>query len=229
MQYKKKKASILAFTLVMMGILLAAGLSLMGATLVGQRVAMESRDSVQALQKAEVGTDVVISQLAAASSSDDLTTAVGCMGGEVAGPDYVVTFLDENGDPLDCAASVSEVESVKSVGTFANTNRAVEVALAASIPPGTTIEGPSCMWGYDYRMGSLSEAEVNSDAPWGCVDGDVPACPGGGWRDLGITHRVTSVACAGNNVDCYFGIKFGTTSASHPVTVGVSYRICVKD
>ncbi len=58
-----KKASILAFTLIMLSILLLAGLSLMGSVNIDQRASIDSRKSVQALQSAESGSAVMVSKI----------------------------------------------------------------------------------------------------------------------------------------------------------------------
>jgi hypothetical protein len=149
MKQKTKKASILAFTLVMMGILLAAGLSLMGATIVDQKVALESGDSVQALQNAESGTEVAVSVLSGNFVSNDPTlddafdvtnTSFQCTNGVVTNTNdasYKLTFYEEDAsgnevEVTDCNSTlIYDMVSVKSVGTNQNTTRAVQVALAA--------------------------------------------------------------------------------------------------
>ena len=141
MKQKTKKASILAFTLIMMGILLVAGLSLMGATIVDQKVALESGNSIQALQNAESGTEVAVSVLSGNFATDPNKDQLSevfqdhgfiCSGNEVIESDYTLTFYDKDENQLDCTDDIADAESVKSVGTNQNTTRAVQVALALS-------------------------------------------------------------------------------------------------
>ena len=133
----------------MMGILLAAGLSLMGATIVDQKVALESGDSIQALQNAESGTEVAVSVLSGNFATDptkdqlfevfDPSTFT-CNGGKVTqngDSSYKLTFYKEDsssGNEVEvdnCNEAIADLVSVKSVGTNQNTTRAVQVALAA--------------------------------------------------------------------------------------------------
>jgi Tfp pilus assembly protein PilX len=130
-----KKASILAFTLIMLSILLLAGLSLMGSVNVDQRASIDSRKSVQALQSAESGSAVMVSKIRN-NISGTLNNLGTCSNGIISGTSsqgtYQVSFLNEDGDILDeCSDNVEDIAKVKSIGTYAQTNRAVEVSIAA--------------------------------------------------------------------------------------------------
>ncbi|NCU41140.1 MAG: hypothetical protein EOM19_00245 [Candidatus Moranbacteria bacterium] len=129
-----KKASILAFTLIMLSILLLAGLSLMGSVAVDQRASIDSRKSVQALQSAESGSDIMVSKI-----KNNITGQIdglgSCSGGVISGTSsqgtYQVSFLDDTENILDCSSDVKTIAKVKSIGSYAQTNRAVEVSVAA--------------------------------------------------------------------------------------------------
>ncbi len=131
-----KKASVLAFTLIMLSILLLAGLSLMGSVTVDQRASIDTRKSVQALQSAESGSDIMVSKIKKNMSGtiEDLGPG-NCSGGVIKGSSsqgtYAVSFLKEDGDALACTDMVKDIAKVASTGTYAQTNRAVEVSLAA--------------------------------------------------------------------------------------------------
>ena len=170
MTQKTKKASILAFTLIMLGILLAAGLSLMGATLVDQRTAIDSGKAIQSLQTAESGTDIAVSRISNDPTSDLATIFPASLGynwidantvtKSAAQGDFMLTFLDKDGNELSSSsAKGSEVESIKSIGTYAGINRAIEVALAASdflSPCGSS-------WGY-LLTGCAADAVASGES-----------------------------------------------------------------
>lgn len=129
-----KKASILAFTLIMLSILLLAGLSLMGSVAVDQRASIDSRKSVQALQSAESGSDIMVSKIrnnASGAISDLGSCSDGVIEGISSQGTYTVSFLDEDENPLACGSLVEDIAKVKSIGAYAQTNRAVEVSVAA--------------------------------------------------------------------------------------------------
>jgi hypothetical protein len=134
---RNKQASVLAFTLIMLGVLLATGLSLMGATVLDQQAASGTNDSVQALSAAESGTQILISKIS--NGSDIASLGVCAADGKVSGTSpggngsYEAEFFKEDGSRItNCLDSVSDIASIKSTGTYANTNRAVEVAVAAT-------------------------------------------------------------------------------------------------
>ncbi len=117
----------------------------MGVTIMDQRVAMDSNDSIQALQTAESGADVLISRIRQNPGGvlEELHDG-GCSNGVISGAgsrgSYEVTFFDEDGDQLtNCGTdAIQDIRSVKSVGSYSNVNRAVEVAMAQSGEPGIT-------------------------------------------------------------------------------------------
>ena len=166
MTQKTKKASILAFTLIMLGILLAAGLSLMGATLVDQRTAIDSGKAIQSLQTAESGTDIAVSRISNDPTSDLATIFPASLGytwsgdtvtASAAQGEFTLTFLDKDGNELSSSsAKGSEVESIKSIGTYAGINRAIEVALAAGC------EGENCNI-LDSGNSTCSVADIASE------------------------------------------------------------------
>ena len=129
-----KKASVLAFTLIMLSILLLAGLSLMGSVTVDQRASIDTRKSVQALQSAESGSDIMVSKIkknmSGTISSLGACEAPGVISGSSSQGTYAVSFLKEDGSTLDCGDKVEDIAKVTSTGTYAQTNRAVEVSLA---------------------------------------------------------------------------------------------------
>lgn len=101
--------------------------------------------SVQAYQTADSGVQLALKKIGANPSKTILETYPSCVSGVVsnntgAGPDgaeYKLSFFSgSNGDVqiTDCNALASTITSIKSVGTYKDTVRAVQVAVAAGGP-----------------------------------------------------------------------------------------------
>jgi hypothetical protein len=94
------------------------------------------------------------------------------------GKNYTVSFTDNSGNPLDCSASVSSINRIKSVGTYAQTTRAIDVAVAQATGNGP--EGWTCR----ARSGA---AKCSSNLV--CTDGEkliIAACTIGSDTQPGI-------------------------------------------
>lgn len=121
---------------------------MMAASVTNLRSVSSNNQSINAFQIADSGSQAVTKELKVAADGDRLSNIIvdgdSCdnstnsidkdpfLGGK-----YRVTFFDSSDPPvqLNCNADVSAVASVKSVGTYGDTARAVQVAVAQSIKP----------------------------------------------------------------------------------------------
>lgn len=139
------KGSVLVFTLIVLFIILAAAIGISSVSVLERKGAHSTDVSVQSFQIANSGAEIILKKLSNASGSDSLTS-VGCSGGRVigsisvsGGKNYEITFYRNDETQItDCATDVSEVGKIKSIGSYANTTRAIEVAVAqAGSGPGS--------------------------------------------------------------------------------------------
>ncbi len=142
---KKKKGSILVFSLIIMFIILSAAVGLTMVTITHQKTTLDTSQSTQAFQVANGGIEKFLNKIK--SSTGDINTIFNnnCSNNQVSfsvsGGTAKVTFYDSNNQPLSCSDSVSSIDHIKSVGEINNTKRAVQVAIAAGDVPSGTITG----------------------------------------------------------------------------------------
>jgi hypothetical protein len=138
MKTKKTKASILVFSLIILFIGIAAAIGIASSSVISQKSAINTASSTQSFQVANSGAEIFLNKVKNASS-DTTLTSLGCTTGGVIRGDiggerkYEITAFKLNeDDPItDCSTAISEVDRIKSVGSYKNTNRAVEMAVAA--------------------------------------------------------------------------------------------------
>lgn len=140
---KFSQGSILAYSLVLLGIVLVASIGMMTASVTNLKSVSSNDKSLNAFQIADSGSQAVIKMLKGAGGSDlGDVTGVTCSGsdavvespGSFLGGSYKVTFLNSNGETMKCNGAkgkIADVASVKSIGTYSDTARAVQVAVAA--------------------------------------------------------------------------------------------------
>ena len=141
------RGSILAYSLILLGIVLTASIGMMSASVTNLKTVSLSDKSINAFQIADSGSQAVIKELKAAADGDKLSDIDGgSCNNSTKSIDkdlflegrYRVTFFDAS-DPavqLGCGADVSDVASVKSVGTYGDTARAVQVVVQSIKPIG---------------------------------------------------------------------------------------------
>ncbi|QQS61079.1 MAG: hypothetical protein IPN70_04305 [Candidatus Moraniibacteriota bacterium] len=137
MKIQMKKASVLAFTLIMMGVLLLAGLSLSEATLRDRRTALDSGNSLQALQIAESVGNTAIEKLTA-NTSDVATietviengTSIICSSGPSGVGTYDILFYKINEIRMECGEAAEDVAKIKVYGKYRGTARVIDRAIA---------------------------------------------------------------------------------------------------
>ena len=147
MQLKTKKASVLVYSLIILSVMLMIATAFSTTSIINRKNASTTSKSSQSFQVADSGSNLMLKRLKDANPSDALST-LGCTGtgtvtlgaaqGLRSGSTAEVTFKDASDNPLGCSANVSDVDSIKSVGKFADTSRAIEVAVAAGTIPGIT-------------------------------------------------------------------------------------------
>ena len=147
---KFSRGSILAYSLILLGIVLVAAIGMMSASVTNLKSVSSNDNSVNAFQIADSGSQDVIAKIRKASGSTvgDIDTSgnmtcgsssavlssgssTGFLGGA-----YSVTFLKIDGTALKCSDNISDIASIKSVGSYAETARAVETAVAATTSGG---------------------------------------------------------------------------------------------
>jgi len=144
---KSKKASVLVYSLIILSVMLMIAAAFTTTSVISRKNASVTSKSSQSFQIADSGSNLMLKMLKDADPSDQLSD-LGCTGagtitfdntdGLRSGSTAEVTFKDASDNPLNCSANVSDVDSIKSVGKFADTSRAIEVAVAQTAGGGIT-------------------------------------------------------------------------------------------
>lgn len=189
MNKEKKQGSILAYSLVVISVMIAIAGTLSVVAIVEKKGASGTEFSMQSLQTADSGVQLALKKLSIGSGQ--IASIFTCADGKVTGNDvgptgssYELTFFNTAGDPLGCTANKDEIANIKSVGTYNNTVRAVNVAVAATAGTGYAI---SCF--YAGAAGDYVCCRIdNQTGETSCKDNF-----GGTWEDLGAaTHDTGS-------------------------------------
>lgn len=147
LKQKLSHGSILVFTLLIMFILLISALGIASVTVIERKTSGTTGKSIQSFQVADSGAEIVLQKIYKDNlrTVDDLVKIGGliCSGngiisGSIAtGKDFKITFEDDSGsDITSCTDSATEISRIKSVGSYAQTSRAIEVAVAAECGSG---------------------------------------------------------------------------------------------
>jgi uncharacterized protein (UPF0333 family) len=137
LKIKKSKASVLIFALIVLFIGIVAAIGAVSSSLISQKSSINTASSTQSFQVADSGAEIILNKIKNASDGDILgSLGLSCDGGIITGSigngkDYEITAYDMDGNELTCASDLTQVDKIKSVGSYKNTNRAVEVAVAA--------------------------------------------------------------------------------------------------
>lgn len=183
-----KRGSILAYSLIILAMMLGIATSLSVSTILEKKSASSTEFSVQSLQTADSGM-----QLALKKINNNLTKPLNhndiyggsCVNGTVIGLTnagnageglYSLYFYSDNGATLsNCNDLASKVRSIKSVGNYKNTVRAVNVFVATpcevDVPDRTVpsiiykgiIAGDGKCW-LDRNLGATQVATAYNDA-----------------------------------------------------------------
>lgn len=191
---KNKKASILAYSLIVVSVMIVIATSISVVTVIEKKGAVSTDASVQAYQTADSGVQMAIKEInRIISTGNSSSTSIGSVfancvdpnsadGSIFAGADYKLSFFsDEEGNtPIGCSAMIDQIKNIKSVGTYKDTARAVQVAVAAT--GGGLITG-GCYGIPPYR-GIWGTASCNKGENITCSSGN-KAVALGYWNDAG--------------------------------------------
>jgi len=135
---KINRGSILAVSLIILGLMLVSALSFALVSIQERKASTGENKSSQAFQTASTGVEIVLQSIrdhigGKLSDIDD-----GICDGKISSPNgYTVQLQDDAGNPVTgCNTSISAVKKVKSIGTAGGNQRAVEVAVAMVHDPG---------------------------------------------------------------------------------------------
>lgn len=135
----KVKGSVLAYSLILLTIVLIASIGMMSSSIVNFRSVSTSDKSGNAFQVADSGAQAVIVKIKA-NPDGEIRDLGSCSnsGGSASiaetsflGGEYRLSFYGGDGsEALNCNDDIADITSVKSVGTYSDTTRAVQVAVA---------------------------------------------------------------------------------------------------
>lgn len=132
------QGSILAYSLIVLGLVLVASIGMMAASVANLRSVSLSDDSTNAFQIADSGAQAARLSLKSVKASDTVRdlfpSQQACAGNDpfsLLGGSYRLVFYGGDPEaPLSCGDRVSRIISVKSTGSYRNTTRAVKVELS---------------------------------------------------------------------------------------------------
>jgi len=186
---KKYKASILAVTLIILSIILITALSISLVAIKQRNSSLGSGRSNQAFQSADTGVERVIGAIAktdkAKVSEIIWGSGTSCnSSGLITGSEgYSIGLEKKDGTAIACNAnvSVSEIASVKSIGTGTQQSRAVRAAVKCKAPYVSDADTVGLYHfqeeNNDIKDSSASNNDGLQSASYG-VKGTVPSTPG---------------------------------------------------
>ncbi len=134
-----KKGSVLIFTLFIMMISLVAGIGIISVSNFDRQSSLSTTKTVNSFQIADMGLERALNAIKNESPAKRINQIVffkdDCSSGEVAKDafggfgTYIITFYDSADTQLQCDDTIGDIKSIKSVGKYKGTNRAVEVVL----------------------------------------------------------------------------------------------------
>jgi hypothetical protein len=115
----------------MLGIVLAIALSISAVSIKERNASIGSTQSIKSYQSADSGIEQVMTLIKANTGLTiaEIDTDGDCSDGEFnSSESYVVQLKDSTGNIITgCTTPIASIASIKSIGTFGNTQRAVEV------------------------------------------------------------------------------------------------------
>ena len=132
-EIKKDKASVLAVTMIILGLILSIGLSASLVSILGNKASVGSNKSNLAYSRANTGVEDLLAKIKDASSSDTIASidTDGTCDGIVNGTNFKVELKALDGTLItDCGVDVSEIRTIKSTGMTDGNYRTIEMAVA---------------------------------------------------------------------------------------------------
>lgn len=141
---KTKKGSVLAYSLIVMFMLLSIALIISKTSTISLQNSITTTKSVQAVQIAESGSQLAKSKIISLRSTatttikdlkDPTLPGANCdgsgkiTGAAIAGGTYDVAFYKSDGSSLDCLGKLSDVKTIQVQGTKGDVTRAIEVSI----------------------------------------------------------------------------------------------------
>jgi hypothetical protein len=136
-QSQKPKASVLAVSVVMLGIIMVIALSVSMVALQERKSSSGANKSINAYQLADSGAEKVLQLIkdnGTGNMADIVATGVTCSNGKITTNDgWSAELKKEDGSLANCSSTkVEDIRTIKSIGTADNqSQRAIEVAVAA--------------------------------------------------------------------------------------------------
>ncbi len=131
----KLKASALVVTMLILGIILITALSISLVSVKERKASLGSNNSDQAFNTAQSGVESVLQQIKTNSSGTlaDIFNSTNDCPGTISSGGYSVKLMDSSGNIVSgCSTPVSQIANLKSVGTYGQDQRAIEVAVAST-------------------------------------------------------------------------------------------------
>lgn len=167
LKQKLSRGSILVFTLLIMFILLISALGIASVTVIERKTSGTTGKSIQSFQVADSGAEIVLQKIykdnlrtvgelaGVLGNCNDNDETLAVISGSIAtGKDFKITFEDNSGNDItSCTDSATQISRIKSVGSYAQTSRAIEVAVAQT---------GSCEW-FDAGSDDLSICGSSGD------------------------------------------------------------------
>jgi hypothetical protein len=136
---KRKKGSVLIFSLIILSLMLITALSIYFSSGKNRTSSLITNKSNQAFQAADSGAEIISREIYKESNMriEDLGDCDS--GGAETISDYIdsgnerkyeVFFYDLNGNKLNCSSNVADINGLHSVGTYGGTVRAVNISVS---------------------------------------------------------------------------------------------------
>jgi hypothetical protein len=146
--FQTKKASVLVYSLLILSIMLVIAISISSVSTKNMQGTMTSNKSAQAFQTADSGMEVMMKKIK--DVDDRMTVTIGSLGGcnegkiilsseDIGKGTSEISFFSVDEDAgtstriESCSSFLSEVDEIKSIGSYGDTVRAVKMRLAEEV------------------------------------------------------------------------------------------------
>ena len=133
---KKSKAAVLAVTMIILGLVLAIGLSASVVSIMSNKASVSSNKSNLAYSRADSGVEDILLRIKNAGTGDRISEIVSCNNGifNNSSEGYKIEFKNSSDELItDCETRVTQIRGIKSTGKADDNQRVIEVAVAAEI------------------------------------------------------------------------------------------------